>query len=64
MVRWVRFPKRSPALKPVAVDPKPESLEAERLHWVTAKELRLSYYNKEALLFTMYPCYGNLRECP
>ena len=28
--------------------------------WVAAKELNLSYHNPEAILFTMYPQYGNL----
>ena len=29
-------------------------------YWVVVKELKLSYYNGEALLFTIYTHYGNL----
>ena len=28
--------------------------------WVAVKELKLSYQNLEAILFTVYPYYGNL----
>ena len=28
--------------------------------WAVVKELKLSYYNQEALLFALYPSYGNL----
>ena len=29
-------------------------------YWVAVKKLRLRYYCKETLLFTVYPYYGNL----
>ena len=35
-----------------------------RLDWhhrVAVKELNLSYYKKQTVLFTIYPEYGNLR---
>ena len=33
---------------------------SEKLPWVAVKELKLSYYIGETLLFTMYTHYGNL----
>ena len=35
-----------------------------RIYWVAVKELSLKYYDKEALLFTIYPYCGNLIEVP
>ena len=32
----------------------------EQLFWAAVKELNLSYYIGETLLFTMYTHYGNL----
>ena len=32
--------------------------------WVAVKELRLSYYIRETLLFTIYTHYGNLIQVP
>ena len=32
--------------------------------WVAVKELKLSYYIGETLLFTMYTHYGNLSPKP
>ena len=31
-----------------------------QVYWVAVKELKLSYYIAETLLFTMYTHYGNL----
>ena len=31
-----------------------------RIYWVAVKELKLSYYIGETLLFTIYTHYGNL----
>ena len=31
-----------------------------RVNWVAVKELKLSYYIGETLLFTIYTHYGNL----
>ena len=32
--------------------------------WVAVKELKLRYHNPKTILFTMFPCYGNLSEAP
>ena len=43
--------------------PDPASLcrtQADANDWVAVKELKLSYYIGETLLFTMYTHYGNL----
>ena len=29
------------------------------IYWAAVKDLKLSYYNKESLLFTFYPYYGD-----
>ena len=34
------------------------------LSWVAVKELELSYYIRETLLFTIYTHYGNLIQVP
>ena len=34
------------------------------LNWVAVKELKLSYYIGETLLFTIYTHYGNLIKVP
>ena len=31
-----------------------------RVYWVAVKELKLSYYIEETLLFTIFSHYGNL----
>ena len=31
------------------------------VNWVAVQELTLSYQNPESILFTIYPCYGNLK---
>ena len=31
-----------------------------KVFWVAARELKLSYYNNESMLFTIYPYNGNL----
>ena len=32
--------------------------------WVAVKELKLSYHNPKTMVFTIYPCYGNLNYVP
>ena len=34
------------------------------LTWVASRELNLSYYNKETLVFTIYPYSGRLNYVP
>ena len=34
------------------------------INWVAVKELKLSYYIGETLLFTIYTHYGNLIQVP
>ena len=36
------------------------SIQATTVPWVAVKELKLSYFLGETLLFTMYTHYGNL----
>ena len=38
----------------------PEPLNSQSVIWVAVKELKLSYYIRETLLFTIYTHYGNL----
>ena len=38
----------------------PVTLVGMTLCWVAVKELKLSYYIEETLLFTIYTHYGNL----
>ena len=38
----------------------PAFVRAATLYWVAVKELKLSYYIGETLLFTIYTHYGNL----
>ena len=42
----------------------PFRLAMRGLEWVDLKELKISYYNKETLLFTVYPYYGHVIEVP
>ena len=32
--------------------------------WAVVRELKLSYYNQEALLLALYPSYGNVVGIP
>ena len=38
----------------------PSEVDLRPLFWVAVKELKLSYYIGETLLFTIYTHYGNL----
>ena len=33
-------------------------------YWVPVRGFRLSYHNKETILLTIDPCYGNLNKIP
>ena len=35
-----------------------------RVYWVAVRELKVSYYIGETLLFTIYTHYGNLIQVP
>ena len=35
-----------------------------RVYWALVKGFNLSYHNKEAILFTIDPHYGNLNKVP
>ena len=39
---------------------KKDAKQQPRLYWVAVKELKLSFYIGETLLFTIYTHYGNL----
>ena len=65
------FPKLSDLLKRVKTgtggssqSPVSPGTVRQSFDWVAVKDLNLSYYVEEALLFTIYTHYGNLIQVP